>query len=172
MTRSEFIEGVTWFEDLIAFDSELGVYLCDDIYDRDTMDDYINESLHDLVSECGGWEELRDYLYNIPEGSDYYIRDDYGEWSEAGDYEFDLRKEEILEYCDDHDLWDEEDDEEELAEATDSEEEVDEEPLPAFAYPPDSNGDDAEEDTVLCSLEDLFVDSVVSLKNISESVTI
>ena len=171
MTRNEFLEEVNWFDDLLNFDSELGLYICDDIYDQDTMNDYVNEHLYDLVDDCDGWEWLRDYLDNIPNGADYYILDDYGEWSEAGDYEFTRRKEEILDYCDDHDLWDEEDDEEELEETTGAEEEVDENELPAFAYA-DNDECDSEEDTASCSLTDLFTDSIVSLKDINEAMVI
>lgn len=133
MTRNEFIDSVDRWHELVNFCYDEGCYICDDIYSEDTRDDFINEELVDLARDSDSWQDLLRNLQNVPDGYDYYERDDYGDWYGLNDYnDFDRYKNDVLEWMDERDAWDEDDDEEEYIEPTsyaEDETPIDEEPI-------------------------------------------
>lgn len=130
MTRQEFLDNVCDFSELrnFCYDNDCGI--CDDIYDDESKDDYINEHLSDMADDADDWQSLYRTLDDIPTGYDYYRLDDYGEFNGLDDDDFEDYKDEVLEWMDNNEYWDEdEDDEEEYFPPEDeySEEEDDEE---------------------------------------------
>jgi hypothetical protein len=111
MTRTEFVDNVTSWWDLIDFCRDEDCDLCQDIYDEDSMDEEIDYSVRE---DCGnyGWRDLADLLDGIPTGYDAYRRNAPFDWDGLGDYEFDEYKEDVLSWMDDGDYWDEEDEDE------------------------------------------------------------
>lgn len=127
MTRDEFLEINDWGE-LVDFCYENNIYTCDDIYDDEQKDNYIEEHLGEWASDYK-WRDLLKLLDEIPDSADWYIIDDYGEISEATDEDFEYYKERTLEEADDKDLFDEDDEpyEEESIEDYTLDEETEEE---------------------------------------------
>ena len=131
MTRTEFQEDVTSWWDLVDFCRENDCYYCDDIYDDDSKDDYINSMLSDMARNADCWRDLLDTLEAVPTGYDFYRKNEYDEFYEADDDDFDSYKQDVLEWGDDNDVWDpdeedaEDDEEPEMSEGT-SEDEPDE----------------------------------------------
>lgn len=130
MTRQEFLDDVYDFRELMDFcyDNDCGI--CDDIYDDESKDEYINEHLSDMADNADDWQSLYRTLDDIPTGYDYYRLDDYDDFNGLDDDDFDDYKNDVLEWMDDNEYWDEdEDDEEEYfpLEEEYSEEEDDEE---------------------------------------------
>lgn len=94
-----------------CYDNDCGI--CDDIYDDESKDDYINEHLSDMADDADSWQSLYRTLDDIPTGYDYYRLDDYGEFNGLGDDDFEDYKDEVLEWMDDNEYWDEDEDDEE-----------------------------------------------------------
>lgn len=159
MTRVEFFENVTSWWELKDFCSDEQCDICDDIYDEEGRDDYINDCLMNWARN-DSWTELLSRLEDIPTGYDYYRYDDYGDWVGLDDGDFDEIRDEVAEWMDDNGYWD--NDEEE---ANDDEEEVfdDEEDAPS-TDPEDAEPIDDED----CSLGELFEGSVARIQAISE----
>lgn len=135
MTRSEFIENIRDWEELIEFcdDNCINSYV-DDIYTDEQMDEYIQNHAGEYIAE-NGWVRFRDCLNDINDGYDFYRRNgemDF-EYMDRGDLN-DL-KERILE--DEDEIFDEEYDEEE------SDDETEEVPVEAEPAPEEPIGIDA-----------------------------
>lgn len=111
MTRSEFIDEINDWWELIDFCSDNGCSYCDDVYSDDARDDFINECLVDMARNANNWSSLLDTLNEITTGYDYYVHTDYGEWNGLDDGDFIGYKNDVLEWADNQDIWD--DDEEE-----------------------------------------------------------
>ena len=113
MTRQEFLDDVCDFSELrdFCYDNDCGI--CDDIYDDESKDDYINEHLSDMVDDADDWQSLYRTLGDIPTGYDYYRLDDYGDFNGLCDDDFEDYKDEVLEWMDDNEYWDEDEDDEE-----------------------------------------------------------
>lgn len=128
MTRAEFEDNVTNFYDLIEWCNDNNCYVCDNIYSPESYDDYINCQLVDWARNCGGWEELRDNLDDLPIGYEYYLIDEYDDcWRGLDDSDFDEFYRDALEWGDENEIWDD-DDEGEAPDDDDEEEYVEEEP--------------------------------------------
>lgn len=157
MYRQEFIDGVTSWSELVDFCNDEGLDHCDDIYSDEQKDDWVNEHLDDICEDAT-WQDVLCTLRSVPEGYDYYLKDeDY--WMEfrglSNDEDlFYHRKEEILEYMDEHGRW-EEDDEDEI-----DEDDVFESPFD------DDESDEFEVDTSV-SLDDFFASSADDLDKIT-----
>lgn len=151
MTRAEFFENVTSWWDLKDFCSDEQCDICDDIYDEESRDDYINECLIDWARN-DSWTELLSRLEDIPTGYDYYRYDDYGEWEGLVDGDFDEIRDEVAEWMDDNGYWD--DDEEES-------DDEDEEPIDDEEEEPPVEDED-------CSLGELFAASATRVQSIAE----
>lgn len=107
MTRTEFVEEVLGFQDLIDFCNDNG---CDDIvqhiYDKETVDGFIMEAIQSDCFGCDTWQGLYAILDEMPDCEWYDLEWGYEE------AEFESRKDEVLDYMDDNGLWEEEEDEE------------------------------------------------------------
>lgn len=112
MTRQEFIDDIEDFDDLIEVCSDYGCSVCDDVYDSDQCDDWIDEHTEEWV-ENENWRDLRDMLTSIPTGYDYYRVDGYDNIYGLGDEDFENYKAEVLEWVDGNALWDDDGEEEE-----------------------------------------------------------
>ena len=151
MTRAEFYENVTTWWDLkdFCFDENCGI--CNDIYDEEGRDDYINECLMGWARN-DSWTELLSRLEDIPTGYDYYRYDDYGDWVGLDDGDFNEIRDEVAEWMDNNGYWD--DDEEEA-------DDEDEKPLDDEEEEPPVEDED-------CSLGELFAASATRVQSIAE----
>lgn len=113
MTRQEFLDDVCDFSELREFCYDNDCSICDDIYDDESKDDYINEHLSDMADDAEDWKSLYCTLRDIPSGYDYYRLDDYGEFNGLDGADFEDYKDEVLEWMDDNEYWDEDEDDEE-----------------------------------------------------------
>ena len=116
MTRAEFIDTVNEWWELIDFCSDEDCDICNDIYSDDERDDYINQRLSDIAGNAGDWRSLRDELYDITTGYDYYLYNDWTDWIGLTDEDFEDYKQQVLLWMDNGDWWEDEDDEEEYYE--------------------------------------------------------
>ncbi len=121
MTRQEFIDNVTYWAELCDFCYDENIGYCDDVFNEDSYNECIRCNLQDMT-RGDFWQDIRDWLYELPSGYDYYIQDDHGDWRGADDDDFDIKKGAIIQYMDDEGLWDE--DEEEPEEYYDVEDET------------------------------------------------
>lgn len=113
MTRNEFINDINDWEELIDFCRDMNYELCDDIYSEYSRDDYINDYLENIASECGDWRSLISTLEDITTGYDYYLYESTTDWRGLDDGDFECYKETVVEWMDDRELWSEEEDDEE-----------------------------------------------------------
>lgn len=162
MTRNEFLEEVNDYYDLKRFCWDYDCYECDDIYDTDQLDDYINEQLVEWAHDARNWQELYDRLNEIDVGYDYYRIDGYGDITVLDDFDFDGYKDSVLEWGDRNGVWDE--DEEEEEEVDGDYPNVEEEPCYASSSEKDPEPEDPVEDG--CSLDELFSSGISQLQTI------
>lgn len=114
MTKEYFIEYVDNWDDLIEFDRDYETESLLDVYDRDALDDYVNNLLNYLARN-NYWEEIRDMLLEIPD-TRYYRYEGYMEFSDIdNEYDFQVYKQMVLEKAEDVEVFDcdEEENEEE-----------------------------------------------------------
>lgn len=141
MTRQEFLDDVCSFDELRDFCYDNDCTICDDIYDDDSKDDYINERLSDMADDADSWQSLYRTLEDIPTGYDYYRLDDYGDFNGLDDDDFEDYKNDVLEWMDNREYWEEDEDPEEEEyfppEEECNEEENDEEPYEDDIQPVD-----------------------------------
>ena len=111
MTRAEFLNNITVWEELKDFCRDWECEYCDDIFDEYDRDREINE---DIDEYCGdyGWDELRDFLNGIPTGYDYYRRNSAFDWDGADDDMFESYKYDVCEWADNGGVWDDNSEEE------------------------------------------------------------
>ena len=145
MTRREFLDDVCDFSELRDFCDDNDCRICDDIYDDESKDDYINEHLSDMADDADDWRSLYRTLDDIPTGYDYYRLDDYGDFNGLDDDDFGDYKDDVLEWMDENEYWDEdEDDEEEY-------------------FPPEEEYSEEEDDEESCKEDMQPVDELFSL---------
>ena len=126
MTRQEFIGEVENIDQLLSVAADFG-YEFDEVYSEDQYDDEINEQLD---NDDGSWKDIRDWLYNLPDGYDFYIHDRWGDWEGRNCDDIDDLKEQFLNWADDEgDVFDEDDEEYDEEYSDDSEPET-EDPEP------------------------------------------
>ena len=117
MTRREFEEEVDSLWKLVNWCNDEGCYVSEDIYSSESYENCIDDELSDKVN-YDSWTEIRDWLDELPNGYDLYIRDDYYNncgWRGLDDYDdFDNLFNECLEWGDENDIWDDCDEEEEI----------------------------------------------------------
>lgn len=107
MTRQEFIDDVEDIEQLLSVADDFN-YEFDDVYSEEQYDDEINDQLR---NGDGLWKDVKDWLNNLPDGYDFYVKDRWGDWEGRGYGEIDDLKERFLEWADeDGEVFDEEDD--------------------------------------------------------------
>lgn len=102
MTVQEFRDEIKSWYDYIEFCNDNEFYgRTDSIYDASTADRYVDERIRDMT-RSDTWEEVRDYLNNLPDHFDddeYYRLSDYDEFERLGSYEL---QEEIDDFLDCH----------------------------------------------------------------------
>lgn len=110
MTRNEFIENITEWWELKEFCSDNDCSVCEDIISEDEYDEYVSD---DISNEVGnyGWTEIRDSLYDLPSGYDYYRVNGTFNYDGLDQDDFEDYKESVLEWGDDWGTWDEEEEE-------------------------------------------------------------
>ena len=135
MTRAEFIDTVNEWWELIDFCSDENCEICNDVYSDDDRDSYIDERLSDIADSIGDWRSLRDELYNITTGYDYYLYNGWTDWIGLTDEDFEEFKQRVLVWMDNGDYWEEEEDEEEFFDDEyydeDDEDWFEDEPIPS-----------------------------------------
>lgn len=129
MTRDEFNQNITTWQALLQLCYDYDCDVCEDIYDDDRRDDFVNERMRDRVMDRTDWEDILNWLYDIPTGGDYYIINEDDEFSVADDDDFDSYKDDVYDWMSDNDCFDE-DEEEEEDEWWADEEDVSEVPAP------------------------------------------
>ena len=119
MTRSEFLENVTTFGELIDVCNDAEVWHIYEDEDILTADEYDSRVREDISSRWDSmqWSEIGEFLSELPDcvGGIYYIGIACLEYRVAGEDDFDRLKQTVLEHFDADDLWDEEEPEEEVS---------------------------------------------------------
>ena len=138
MKRSEFLDEVSEWSDLLDFCRDYDLDICDDIYDKYDADERVEEDVAER--ECG-WFELMEALQSVPVmNGEYFERDGWLSYRCVDD-EFESWKSKVLEDCDSwDDFWEseiEEDPDEEFDPFSDEEEEADEQQEQAEEWPCD-----------------------------------
>ena len=146
MTRQEFIDDIYYWSELIDFCSDNGCDYCEDIYDSETWNDYVDDDVAEMAINYG-WRDILSALQGYDEisGYDYYRRNDYGEWIGLDHDDFEALKDDVCGWMDDNDYWDEEDEEE---------------PPVSYVNPEDVTPLEAED----VSMDDLFLSGIEALK--------
>lgn len=158
MLRQDFIDNITSWWELIDFCSDEDCDICENIYDDDAKDEYINDRLVDWAREYN-WRDLYDILGGVPDDASYYHLDDYGDFESLDNYsDFEAYKQDVLEWMDDMERWDD-DDEEEDPFGFDEEEE----PAPAEVI--EDEEDDGIDDAEPFAILDLMNASKMTIKD-------
>lgn len=111
MTRQEFIDNCTYWNELLDICDEYGCRICDDLLDGDTRDDRIDEDISEALNN-NYWYQIRESLNSIPSGYDYYIRIGELEYRGLDDDDFERYKEDFGDWGDRNGIWDEDEEEE------------------------------------------------------------
>ena len=111
MTRTEFINEVNDFYDLKDFCGEVDCNVCDDIIDSDQYDSYVSDDIENAVGNYS-WEEIRDFLWNLPQGWDFYRCNASFDYDYMNDDDFQQYKDDVMNWMDRDSCWDEEEMEE------------------------------------------------------------
>lgn len=113
MTRNEFLENVTTWDELKEFCNENDCEICDCIISDDDRDDEIDSDIEDALRN-DRWYDIKSYLEDIPTGYSFYQRNGTFDYDGVDDYDFDRYKNDVLEWADDEgDVWDEDPDDDE-----------------------------------------------------------
>ena len=111
MTREEF-EGIEYFDDLMDFCSNYDCDIYNEIYNENSYCDCIEEVIEDML-RYNTWEDVRDYLNNLPDTDyNYYRRTDDGWEGIDENSDFDDIKNEVRDWAEEEEIFDEEDEEE------------------------------------------------------------
>jgi hypothetical protein len=133
MTRSEFMDNINDFDDLISFCDEMGCYACEDVIDHHDLDSVVCEDIKE-ATEHVEWTDIRDALDDIDAHCDWYERTGDLEFRGLEDEEdFITYKNDVADWMDDNDLWDSESNEED----EDADEEDDDLTPPLASQPPE-----------------------------------
>lgn len=134
MTRSDFINNVTEWWQLLDFCRDEDCSICEDIYHDDDLDNMIDDDISNAVADRMGWREIRDRLNDLDRSYNYYSFDGYMVYVGLNDDDFDDYKNQVLEWMDDGDCWEDGDDEYEDEEVqvfhTSEEADDDDDPIP------------------------------------------
>lgn len=133
MTKDEFYEDITDFDELIEFCHSNGCsHIVEDLRHRDDFDEWVWDCLDELRSRWF-WHDLRNALEDLEApGTDYFIPGGDLEYREVGTRDLDLYMDEVIDWGDYNDFWDdeeEEDDEDWIEGCEDILEEDDEPPF-------------------------------------------
>lgn len=73
MTRTEFIDSVTTWQELLKFCDDVNCGVCEDIISYDELDGFIANDFREYSHEYN-WQDIRDWLENISTDAYYYYR--------------------------------------------------------------------------------------------------
>ena len=111
MTREEF-EGIENLSELLDFCNNYDCDIYNEIFDDDDYHDCIDEEINDMVQR-DSWEQIRDYLDELPYGYDYYRQTEFDGWEGIDEYsDFDNIKNEVRDWAEEEEIFDEEDEQE------------------------------------------------------------
>lgn len=108
MTRDEFIEGINDWYDLIEFCDDNGCHVCEDVFSKESLDEYVDERMVEWAREVDSWEELADVLDRLPRYDGYFVKDEYEDFSELGENDLDSYKYDVLTWADEEGVFDDE----------------------------------------------------------------
>lgn len=111
MTRAEFIENVTNFEELREFCIDNDCDVVGEIFDEYTFDRRVNDRLSNWVGDYD-WYDIKSMLNDIPTGYSYYTEDDDGDFQGLDANDFRSMFDDVLEWGDDYEIWDDDEEEE------------------------------------------------------------
>jgi len=111
MTRVEFLENTNDFYELKDFCSEYGCDYCENVYDDDELDEEVEYDICEYHRNYS-WRELRDYLYDIPIGYDFYRKNGILDYEGLDDEDFAAFREEVCDWAIENGYLDEDDEEE------------------------------------------------------------
>ena len=111
MTRSEFLENITTFWELIEFCEDQECSICEDVLDGDRLDEEVDEDIENVAADWG-WREIRDRLDDIPEHAEtgYFAREGTLDYTALTYQDFLSFKDDVCEWMTDNEYWDEEED--------------------------------------------------------------
>lgn len=98
MTRQEFVDGVTSWQELIDFCYEYDCGVCMDIVASDDLRDCIAEDFENFARDYS-WADIRDWLNEIDEDAWFYCRSGSFEYEPVDDA-FEQYKRDVLYWCD------------------------------------------------------------------------
>ena len=112
MTRTEFINDIQCWDDLMDFCSGYDCNVCEDIIPYISLNRNLGEDFT-MYGDEYDWDDIRDWLNNIDENANYYYRSGSFEY-ESVDNQFESYKDDVLEWGDEGDVWDPEDEDEDF----------------------------------------------------------
>lgn len=107
MTRSYFLAQINEWRDLIDLCRHYRCDICEDIIDRDQLDNYVHDDIIACIND-NSWKEIRDMLEEIDPGFDYYRADGRFDYECLESYDFYNYKQKVLDWMDGKDMWEEE----------------------------------------------------------------
>ncbi len=107
MTKTYFIEEINYWWELIDFCNEYGCSICGNVYDEETVDDFIKEDI-DYLFGSEPWENIGSQLSQFYSGSEYYRRDGALDYVALDDYDFAYNKDDVLEWAEEEGVFEEE----------------------------------------------------------------
>ena len=125
MTKEQFYDEVYDFGTLRSFCWDQGYdEFVNDIMDESEYDTSVCEEIRDMTYNYG-WDEVKNWLNELPSGYDYYRKDDNGEYEGLSDQYFNLIRDELEEQLDRNGFFDEDvDDDDEVFEDSVSEDDA------------------------------------------------
>ena len=107
MTRQQFLDDIVDISQLMDFCYEYGFDdEVADVYSQASYKEWVWSSIQDWY---GDWESLGNWLYGLPESTEYDYFDLSDEPCGVGEYEFDRLKDNVLYAADHNDFWDDTD---------------------------------------------------------------
>lgn len=98
MTRTEFIDSVTTWQELLNFCDDVNCWVCEDIISYDELDGFIANDFREYSHEYD-WQDIRDWLENISTDAYYYYRSSSFFYEDV-DNKFEEYKAQVLLWCD------------------------------------------------------------------------
>lgn len=130
MTKLEFIDNVTTWDELLEFCRDTGCDTCDYIIGADSLDEYINEDLRYAVNNGENWTEIYGWLTDINASYSYYrVNGSFDYEPVDTDRDFVCYKDDVFGWADENNIWDEEYDGEEEEPEPDENDEPEEPPV-------------------------------------------
>jgi len=134
MTRTEFLDNINEWWELVDFCNDEGCYVCEDLFGHDCLDEQIENDISEALSNNDGWQTIRDCLNEIDTDYSYYRNDGFLNYIGLDADDFSAYKDDVLEWGDNNGVWEDEEEYEEEYREDVYEEEDEEEPAPEEAF--------------------------------------